>query len=566
MPGIVGFTSRNTITEDPLELLIKQQKLITHKSFYSNDVLFSDGLVYATRSHSGIIQKHPQPFQKNNIFVWLDGEFYNQKEILPLSGITTGHDPDILCSLYEQNKGFSFLRNIDGFFSAIIYDASQKKIHLISDRYGLKHIYQMVHNNNLFWTSEQKTVLEIPGFNPRINSQSVDNFIDSGYLLEDSSWFDGLKLLPPGTVLTWDIYRSEFEQYQYWSWGEIGVLSGKYSEDEIADELGRLFIKAVRQRVHHEERTGLGLSGGLDSRAILAAIPPEITEIHAFTMGKKGCDDIRIAQQAAKIKGAIHHTFELDNKNWLPPRIHGIWWTDGQLSLLHMHGIETLKELKKHYDVNLNGFLADAVLGGSYLNDRTTSMFYKINNRGRRFIILGPKMTGVYFENRLPFFDNDLMEFTISLSENLREKSYIYNKMLLRTFPQYYRNIPWQKTGIPIYYPVFFHDIFLLARRVKGKVFDILSIGTTEEYTDYPNWIRQEPARSFFTKLLTSPGALYPQYISRNSVTRELSAHFSGTNFSEKLCRYLTFEIWLQQVFNKLYRNGWDSVRGSVLE
>jgi asparagine synthase (glutamine-hydrolysing) len=46
-----------------------------------------------------------------------------------------------------------------------------------------------------------------------------------------------------------------------------------------------------------------GLSGGLDSRAILAAIPDDYKPLHTFTFGQEGCDDIKIAKRIAISRG-----------------------------------------------------------------------------------------------------------------------------------------------------------------------------------------------------------------------------------------------------------------------
>jgi asparagine synthase (glutamine-hydrolysing) len=162
----------------------------------------------------------------------------------------------------------------------------------------------------------------------------------------------------------------------------------------------------------------------------------------------------------------------------------------------------------------------------------------------------------------MPFFDNDLMEYTMAIPESLRKNSYIYNKMLLKVFPSYFSDIEWQKTGYPIGASksnVFFH-------KAKRRLTYELSMGLSKvgislpnnrNYTDYPNWIRLDPAKGFFIKVLLSPDNLYQRYISKENVHACLNEHLTkGKDYSNFLCRSLTFEIWLQQVYNKKYRQG----------
>jgi asparagine synthase (glutamine-hydrolysing) len=75
-----------------------------------------------------------------------------------------------------------------------------------------------------------------------------------------------------------------------------------------------------------------------------------------------------------------------------------------------------------------------------------------------------------------------------------------------------------------------------------------------KSYTDYPQWMREEPARSLLTKTLDPRAALSPAYIPADEVQSALTAHLNGEDRSEKLCRILTFEIWLQQAFEGKYR------------
>jgi asparagine synthase (glutamine-hydrolysing) len=472
-----------------------------------------------------------------------------------------------LLSLFKQDPDFSFLKKIDGVYAAVIYDSLKKKVYLITDRYGLRHLYWTVHQGCLQWGSELKAMLALPGFEPRVDCQAVKEFFEIGYLLEDRSLIEGAQLLPMGTFLTWDIKERSHQLKRYWGWDEIKPLTGVIDETEIAEELGRLFVNAVQRRCLKSERVGLGLSGGLDSRALLAAMPVYDKAIHAVTFGKAGCDDFRIATRAARVKGAVHHFIEIDAENWLMPRLDGIWWTDGQFNLMHMHGMEGFYLGKELFDICLNGYGGDSIVGGCYIGDEVDSQFSeleKINNRGRRFILLGPKLGEVYLEQRLPAYDNALLEMSMSVPGNLRENEYIYQKMLLKAFPRFYRNIPWQTTGVPIGWPNLAKKTVRFSKKAKHKFLRKMShfgvkYSDPNSYTDYPNWIRKEPARTFFKETLINSTALFPEYISREKVHHDWERHLSGENFANNLCRYITFEIWLQQVFTGKYRPGEES-------
>lgn len=586
MPGLVGFTCYGLERPSSIKVLCKMRDMISHHDFYIKDELYCDGFVCSSRSHINVTQKEPQPYFQDGLYIWLDGEFYNQQEMIPSANMA---DPKILLQFYRNDRDFSFLKVIDGFYSAVIYDSLQAKIHLITDRYGLRHLHWTIYKGQLVWASEVKAFLSLTGYSPEINKKAVEEFIDIGYLLDDKTWFKNIEMLSSGTVLTWDIKKQTMKKNRYWWWDKIRPSTKEYNEDEISEELGELFVNAVERRTKENDKHGLLLSGGLDSRAVLAAAPIFKSTLNVFTFGKKGCDDIRIAESAAKVKGAAHHVFEITKDNWLTPRLNGVWWTDGDFDLMHMHGIEAIGLIRSLFDINLSGFAGDLVLGGSFLKDKryldsmncgiiaeamrcnpaylekfddylnlTKSDYYFLQNRKRRFAIGGAKLLLTEMEQRMPFLDNKLIEFVYSLPDLPRFRSYIYKKTLLKAFPRYYEKIPWQQTGVPISWPLSASNAVSFVKRVNRKMIKELNrlginIDNAYSYTDYPNWLRQEPARSFCYSVLNNPSAIYPEYISKNQVLETYKRHLAGKNHSEEICRYLTFEVWLQQVFEGKY-------------
>jgi asparagine synthase (glutamine-hydrolysing) len=532
-----------------------------------------------------------QPYLAADLAVWLDGEIYDFGAFG--GGINFSENPTTeVAALYRQ-RGLEFFKTTDGVFAAVIYDRERMQLHLVTDRYGLRRLY-VWKGRSLAWASALRTFLVAPEFAPKIDPEALNDFMDLGYITEDRTWFSAVTLLPSGSIFTWDIRAHRGKEARYWWWDEIKLLSGRVDEDEIADELGDLFVRAVERRVRPGERVGSELSGGLDSRAIVAAIPKSDSVVHTLTVGKDRCADRLIAARAAAAAGVANHQFSLNEGNWLFPRFRGVWLTDGQSNLLHMHGIEAAALYSELFDICFSGFLGDAVLGGSYLfedaldspitaelvarstGQRTKNIsipaqyrdlckadFFGIQNRGRRFIYNGIIMMSDDIEMRMPFFDNKLLEFTFSLPDALRFKSRIYNKMLLRRFPKLYRRIPWQKTGNPIAMRDSVAKLLHLTRRARRKL-SRLSGGflrdplSGSDYSDYPSWSRQEPARTIFTALLNNPKAIYPEYLPRSAVQTAWNDHLLGADHTDNVFKYATFEIWLQQAFEKTLRTESD--------
>jgi len=97
-------------------------------------------------------------------------------------------------------------------------------------------------------------------------------------------------LLPASTILTYNISHNSCELDRYWSWSEISSIDISY--EEAMEKLKLLWTKSIHQFYEINKKVGLSLSGGLDSRSILAFSKPFVPDF-VFTFGKKNCDDVR---------------------------------------------------------------------------------------------------------------------------------------------------------------------------------------------------------------------------------------------------------------------------------
>ncbi|HEU4593786.1 MAG TPA: asparagine synthase-related protein [Pyrinomonadaceae bacterium] len=563
MPGLAGFTNADAPPEASLGALKRMRELLAHGESRHQDRLFSDGRLYATRSHTSITQPAPQPFEKEGVRVWLDGEFYNREELerlldAPARGAETPADASLLAALHRQDAGgdFGFLRHVDGIYSAVIYDALARRVHFVSDRYGLRRLFWTRHGAGVAWGSEVKAMLGLHGFEPKIDRASLRDFFDIGHLRGARTWLEGVELLPAATVLSWNLEERTASARRYWDAEEIKALPEEMEAVELAEELGRLFRAAVERRSSHGERTGLTLSGGLDSRAILAAMPERGGPLHAVTFGKLGCEDALVAALAAAAKGARHHAWELNAAGWLEPRFEGVWWTDGELDLMHMHVVAIVPRARELFQVALDGCGANGIIGDSWMEQGLSGPREYIEGRTRRFLVLGPVTVRGFVEERFPFFDNSFVELALAAPDSLKAHNALYRMMLLRTFPEFFERIPWQKTGQPISWPS--PDEARASRKSLSELKDVLlhklswyglASPPARGYADYPNWMRQEPARSLMKELLLGASALYPEFVPRERVEGALAKHFGGRDRSEFLGRVLTLEVWLRQVF-----------------
>lgn len=573
MPGIFGFIKKNQKSS-----LHSMQQAMTLYPPFKQDNLFEDDLIAASRVHLGKIGEQSSPTKQGSLLAWIEGEAYNLAELAPSFGYSSDTSfATALLTVYENNKLDSFLNKLDGYFCACIYDQKKSEVKLISDRYGMRMLYWYMNEGKFAWASEVKGILALDGIDKTIDPISFDCFMELGYLLGEHTWFDKIKLIKPATVLSFNLRSGNITQYHYWSWAEITPSSLTF--DEAVDELGKRFIKAVERRFNPNEKIGITLSGGLDSRIIFAAVDHLYPNYkgNAFTFGVNGCDDIILAKQVTDRSNWKHTEYYFTSDNWLKPRVEKVWNTDGMKDMKHMHGGEFLDNIVSHIGVNLNGY-GGGLMTGELLSDKNFKLhtlvankftnrwsglitcndkFYSENyeaivymNRNRRFTNMGTVNSLIALENRKPIMDNAVVELLTSLPREFRKDNKLYAATLLKFFPKYFKDIPWQRTGKPVGLTPKRSFIERAFNRGIRELNKILGIKSSKDYTDYNNWIRSPEVSNYLMKLLNVEDAEYSKVTDINLLEKYLLPHLQSKHkdYSDKVLRAATVEIYLKKV------------------
>lgn len=553
MPGIYGY-AKELIEENQIN---DMTHILDYQSNFIKDEIFTNDDIESGHIHIGHMKKDNHFFLKNGIYISIEGEQYDFQD----SGFE-----ELLFELYIHQTLESTLNKLDGYFNAIIYDSNINKVFLISDRYGMRMLYYYFKDGRFAWSGEAKGLLGLDFVDKTISQTSFNCFMDLGYLLEDNTWFEHIKLIKPATIMEFDIESKKLSEKYYWKWSEIKQQD--ISFDDAVEKLGYLFIDAVKKRFNPSQKIGIALSGGLDSRAIFATVNHLYPELkgYTYTFGIKGCDDIEIAKLVVEKTECEHTIFNFTENNWFEPRIEKIWNTDGMLDMMHMHGSEFVDEVSTNSDFILNGYAGDVVCGGGWfgkipLNKRASSIelkifydkyidickidedFYNINrcephllmNRVRRFTNMGTVNALTNIDQRKPFFDNNLIEFIYSIPDEYRKDNKLYSVMLLNFFPTFFKDIPWQKTR----------------KNLDGSESEYLTnTNIIRGYMNYSGAIREPKILAQLYSLLNYKTSVCQEFSDIDAIKVYLQPHLDDIkqNHIKNILRYCSVELYLQMI------------------
>ena len=172
-------------------------------------------------------------------------------------------------------------------------------------------------------------------------------------------------------------------------------------------------------------------------------------------------------------------------------------------------------------------------------------LYHSIRQANRRWILEGQRLLRSQVEVRLPFYDNDLVDFMLTVPPGWLLEGYLYNQAINQASPTLAK-IPYDATGLPLV-PCM-RDVAIRAdRQLRWRLREIGLKWVPEierkPYTDYNGWMRTA-LRPWVQETLLSPRALERGYFKPEQVRNVVAEHMAGTDHARKLGVLLTFELW----------------------
>src|SRR5207253_4814857 len=160
-----------------------------------------------------------QPFANEDGSIWAiqNGELYNHaalREELARDGhrFRSRCDTEILPHLYER-FGPSFQTQLRGMFGLAVWDARRRRAVIARDRLGIKPLYFARSGDLLVFASELKSLLASGLFQPELDYEGIDAYLQLGYFPTPRTPLAQVSKLPPGRRLVVDSGDVIVERY-----------------------------------------------------------------------------------------------------------------------------------------------------------------------------------------------------------------------------------------------------------------------------------------------------------------------------------------------------------------
>jgi asparagine synthase (glutamine-hydrolysing) len=239
----------------------------------------------------------PMTTPSDRFVIVFNGEIYNFRELrrdLEALGesFASTSDTEVLLRGLER-QGPDFVRKLNGMFAFALWDRRERELLLARDPQGVKPLYYCEPKAGvLAFASEIKALLCHPAVPRRPQPEALLQHLAFCHSCGDRTALEGIRRLPPGTLLRWRASGGTSELRRYWepSFGERSPSSYGEAVRQLRDALK----VAVDQQLIADVPVGVFLSGGVDSTLITALVPEQRrrTDIRAYTITYPSAENI----------------------------------------------------------------------------------------------------------------------------------------------------------------------------------------------------------------------------------------------------------------------------------
>lgn len=197
----------------------------------------------------------------------------NRKELsselrLPMQSAVPITDIELLRSAFIA-WGEACFNRVEGDYCLAIYDPKSRELLLARDHVGFKPLFYVQTGDYLAFASEATALLELPGINGAVDSDSLHASLLNDAIPANRTYFRDVSRLPAASVLRCRDGRQRVRRY--WSFSDIEP-DVSIGEQEASAELRRLLSEAVSVRSRSYGGLASELSGGLDSSTITSLL------------------------------------------------------------------------------------------------------------------------------------------------------------------------------------------------------------------------------------------------------------------------------------------------------
>jgi hypothetical protein len=247
-----------------------------------------------------------------------------------------------------------FWDDLDGYFGIVLLDGASGRLLVATDIVGCFHVYYRFRSG---FTIVSTSSLALAAIAPRdYDPVSLFEFVAKGSIFEDRTPYRDIRKCRPGTVHEFRDGR-EIARRRYWRIADLPI--GSLAGDRAADALRDALVDVARRLPDVSQRPLTDLTGGIDSRTLVAVFLATGVPVFTTVSGDDGDADVKVSRRIAE-ELHLPHRHNRTPEDW--PGNFRSWvdrclpFTEGEYDLFEFSGIlRTHWTVLDEYDLSVNG-------------------------------------------------------------------------------------------------------------------------------------------------------------------------------------------------------------------
>jgi asparagine synthase (glutamine-hydrolysing) len=408
--GLLGYVFRHAAPRPDLAIALRE---LRHRGPDDNGTFMDEkgdwvcGLAHTRLSivDQSSAGHQPMASRSDRYVIVFNGEVYNFRDVradLEQRGfVFSSHtDTEVVLAAFEC-WGSSCVDRFRGMFAFAIWDTHDRSLFLARDRLGVKPLYVVTSPRGIAFASEVRSLMATGCAERKLSLAGVESYLAFGSVGEPDTILEGVQAFEPGT--TFRFHAGEIvERRRYW---QLPLVIDRFAkQDEAVERVRSLLDDAVNIRLRSDVPSGVFLSSGVDSTAIVATATRHATQpLRSFTvvLDEKGLDEGPRAAAIARSFGCEHAESRIAPKDILLQVERAV----ASLDQPSADGVNTfvVSEAARASGlrVALSGIGADEIFAG-YQNFRRFAMIRKLSKSAARSRPLSSLVAGASSLRWLP--------------------------------------------------------------------------------------------------------------------------------------------------------------------
>lgn len=311
MPGIVGLiTKRPRRWAEPQ--LLRMVAALRHEPFYRVGTWIDESLgVYAGWAviEDSFADHMPLRDRKRDLTLIFSGEVYGNRD-----AAAEGDESQAAFVLRLAANVDYFTSRLNGFFHGLLADSITGSTTLFNDRYGMHRLCYHESNGDFYFAAEAKAILAARPDLRVPSPQGLGEFLTCSCVLENRTIFKDIAVMPAAS--RWIFRNGALKQKETYfnpkEWEEQTPLDAESYYERLRESLA----KRLPSYFEGPQCTGIALTGGMDTRVILAQYGPAAGSLPTYTFGGmfRDCRDVQLARRVADVCRQTHQVITVGSE------------------------------------------------------------------------------------------------------------------------------------------------------------------------------------------------------------------------------------------------------------